>query len=215
MFSREIAELTGKLHHHVCRDIRAMLGELGESETKFGFCYTADTGNAYTEYLLPKRECLGLVSGYSARLRMAIIDRWQELEAQAALTPALPNFSDEIGVAEAWVAAKKEARAAEAQILIAEGQVQAFLPDARVGKLAVSHKRTITEFARLLPGVNLQRIKLDFAELGYLYRTGCYGTWRVYRRHNKLFEERLVDDAKGYRQIIATDELSTVVKFII
>ena len=41
-----------------------------------------------TEYLLDKDTCLCLVAGYNAKLRMAIIKRWQELEQ--ANTPTDP-----------------------------------------------------------------------------------------------------------------------------
>lgn len=90
MSSREIAELTGKRHSHVMRDIRTMLDGLGENtEPKFGSSYKDQTGRKLPCYQLPKRETLILVSGYSVELRARIIDRWQELEAQQK--PQLPQ----------------------------------------------------------------------------------------------------------------------------
>lgn len=68
MSSREIAELTGKQHAHVMRDIRAMLAELyGEGGvSNFGDALTnSQNGQAYPVFNLPKRETLILVSGYS------------------------------------------------------------------------------------------------------------------------------------------------------
>ncbi|UNE55498.1 phage regulatory protein/antirepressor Ant [Bartonella machadoae] len=87
MSSIEIAELCGKRHDHVMRDIKKMLEEL--SAPKFG---VADFLGSYIDeqkkprpcYYLPKRECLILVSGYSTALRAKIIDRWQQLEQQVA-----------------------------------------------------------------------------------------------------------------------------------
>lgn len=83
MSSREIAELTGKRHDHVMRDIRDMLAQLhGESEApRFGGYYIAENGKQNPCFNLPKRETLILVSGYNLAMRAKIIDRWQELEA--------------------------------------------------------------------------------------------------------------------------------------
>ncbi|WP_375694291.1 Rha family transcriptional regulator [Bartonella sp. AD24XZML] len=85
MSSREIAELCGKQHAHIMRDIRQMLGELYPEggQSKFGSTYLDKQGKPQNCYNLPKRECLILVSGYSMTLRARIIDRWQELEKQA------------------------------------------------------------------------------------------------------------------------------------
>ncbi len=98
MSSREIAELCGKQHKHVIRDIKQMLEELNApkfgvvnfSEPKFGLAkflsnYIDEQGKSRPCYNLPKRECLILVSGYNTTLRAKIIDRWQELEKQVAV----------------------------------------------------------------------------------------------------------------------------------
>lgn len=87
MSSREIAQLTGKEHKHVKRDIDVMCIQLNRpfldrSEYEH-------RGNLYTQYNLDKELTLCLVSGYNVQLRMAIIKRWQELENQQA--PKVPQ----------------------------------------------------------------------------------------------------------------------------
>lgn len=94
MTSREIAELTGKEHRNVLRDIRLMLTELYGADRLLSFEQTVERANPSggaainsIVFALPKRETLILVSGYNLAMRARIIDRWQELEAGAA--PAL------------------------------------------------------------------------------------------------------------------------------
>ncbi len=93
MTSREIAELTGKEHRHVMRDIREMLDVLKRDEPSFGRYYTAANGKPNPEYVLPKDLTLTLVTGYSAPLRHRIITRWQELESQAAPANLMAEIS--------------------------------------------------------------------------------------------------------------------------
>jgi Rha family phage regulatory protein len=119
MSSQEIAELTGKEHRNVMRDIRAMLVELHGEGGVLSFEHTLtnpQNGQTYPVFNLPKRETLILVSGYNVQMRAAIIDRWQELEAKPVSNViALPNFSNPALAARAW-AEQFEARiAAEAK----------------------------------------------------------------------------------------------------
>ena len=94
MSSMEIAELTGKRHDNVMRDIRSVLTEL---HWEGGLLRFEDTqknpqnGQQYPIFRLPKRETLVLVAGYSIELRARIIDRWQELEEATSNPAALLN----------------------------------------------------------------------------------------------------------------------------
>lgn len=80
MTSREIAELTGKRHDHVLRDIEKLSPNLGAASKTTTY---PDMQNvARKMWLLSKRDTLLLISGYNAELRARIIDRWEELESK-------------------------------------------------------------------------------------------------------------------------------------
>ena len=85
MTSREIAELTGKRHDHVTRDVEHMLDELGATSPHFWGELPDSYGRPQRVAFLPKRECLILISGYSIAMRARIIDRWEALESGAAM----------------------------------------------------------------------------------------------------------------------------------
>lgn len=98
MTSREIAELTGKEHSNVKRDITNMILQLNYPDVQLKDCPVFHpselkghnliirpffhAGNQYEEFILDREYCLLLVSGYSVALRKKIIDRWQELESK-------------------------------------------------------------------------------------------------------------------------------------
>ena len=82
MSSLEIAQLTGKEHKDVMRDIRVMLEALGidiraQNCAVIETSYKAGTGKAYPMYLLNEELTLTLTSGYSIIQRNAIIKEWQ------------------------------------------------------------------------------------------------------------------------------------------
>ncbi|MGZ5050460.1 MAG: Rha family transcriptional regulator [Methylobacter sp.] len=100
MSSLEIAELTGKPHDNVLKDIRKVLAEVEIDAVKFYGVYLGGNNQERPCFNLPRRECDLVIAGYSAKYRLAIIDRWQELELKNQIT--LPNFADPAAAAIAW-----------------------------------------------------------------------------------------------------------------
>jgi hypothetical protein len=87
MSSREIAELTGKEHKHVRRDIKKLFAENGLPESGCVQIWTdPQNGQEYEEYRLPQNLTYTLVAGYRSDLRLKIVNRWMELERGAAPT---------------------------------------------------------------------------------------------------------------------------------
>ena len=139
MSTLDIAEITGKKHAHVMRDVRNIISQINQSTSGlvipddikddyhrgdrtqykhlseksqniiFDFCF-GNTGTNYIVeesyykdakgeerkmYVLNKKACLLLSSGYDVSLRAKIIDRWEYLEKKArANVISLPNFED-------------------------------------------------------------------------------------------------------------------------
>lgn len=86
MSSREIAELTGKEHKNVIRDIRAMLDSLQEDGSDLSHQFREEKdARGYTSMFHIDRELTDtLLTGYSIPLRRKVIARWHELEAKQA-----------------------------------------------------------------------------------------------------------------------------------
>jgi Rha family phage regulatory protein len=116
MSSREIAELTGKEHKNVLRDIRNMLDSLNIDQLSFERVYRDAKGEGRTEFHLPKDLVLTLISGYSVPLRHKIVTRWQALE-QAERGPVVPQSLPEALRLAADLAEKNAVLEAETQRL--------------------------------------------------------------------------------------------------
>lgn len=117
MTSREIAELTGKVHAHVMRDIRTMMDALQQNPNLDSVCktttYAGSNGQSYDQYELDKDTCLTLLLGYDAVARMKVVKRWQELEA--AQQPSSPAELSRLEILQIAVEAEKARIEAEAQ----------------------------------------------------------------------------------------------------
>lgn len=111
MSSREIAELTGSTHDNVLKTIRGLVerGVVSGNETPY---VHHQNGQTYNEFKLSYRDTMVVVSGYSVELRAKIIDRWQELEAQASQPLVPQTLPDALRLA-ADLAEKAQIAAAE------------------------------------------------------------------------------------------------------
>ena len=144
MSSREIAELTGKRHDNVLRDIEKMAEELGFLEhLKFEVFEEINNLGLPVQrkvYKLNKEETLILVSGYNIKMRAAIIRRWQELENKLQLISKIESI-DEIA------ALKKEIMRLKAQIWHAEEMAAG---ERRINEIVCSKKSTDQKIKELV-----------------------------------------------------------------
>lgn len=172
MSSRDIAELTGKDHFHVMRDLRAMHGQLG---TMFGGSIHPwihpQNGQTYEEYLLDKDTSLTLLLGYDPVARMKVVKRWQELEAQQA--PKLPQT-----MAQALRLAAEQAEQIEAQ------QEQLALAAPKVEYVdryvAANGSMGFRQVAKLLQA-NEHEFRAWLQDAKIMYRLG--NEWTAYQNH--------------------------------
>ena len=173
MSSREIAELTGKAHKHVLRDIRSIIEQLedGPDLDHEEFQQVIDSRGYTSEYLLTKNQTLLLMTGYSIPLRQKLINRWQELEEQVA-KPLLPDFTDPVAAARAW------ADEVEQKLLAQQREKEALEYVDRQARYIDNLENqlrdglTLTEFAKRLNGVNVQRVSEWAVAKGWVRRHG-------------------------------------------
>lgn len=119
MTSLQIAEVTGKRHDAVLRDIRNLLGQGVNAHNFVAVEYTDAKGEKRPCYQLTKKGCLILASGYNAVLREKIINRWEELETGKAEPLAKHNVPQTYAEALRQLADEVEAKE-KTQALLAE-----------------------------------------------------------------------------------------------
>jgi len=113
MSSREIAQLCEKRHDNVLRDIErlnATYAEMGLLKIEVSKYINQLNGVEYPEYLLTREQCIDLITGYRADVRIRINRRWMELEEQAA--PSVPQTLPEALRLAADLAERNEQQAA-------------------------------------------------------------------------------------------------------
>lgn len=187
MTSREIAELTGKEHGNVMRDIRIMLDDLQASKLNpvcESTTYAGGNGQSYPQYELDRDTCLTLLLGYDAAARMRVVRRWQELEA--AQSPKLPQT-----MAQALRLAADQAELLEqqqAQLALAAPKVQFF--DKVVERTTLM---TATQIAQKL-GMSAIKLNKHLDELD---------VYSLNVKRARIFKQWVID--KGFGELKQTD----------
>lgn len=184
MSSREIAELTGKQHQHVKRDIEKMLGDLKEDASKFGQIYFDSQNRARREYCLDREHTECLLTGYSAAMRMAVIKRWRELEAQ--VTPAAPADLSKLEILQMALESEKARVLLTVQV---EAQATKIEHLENLFKEGMSH----VQFCKGLNGVNVMQVGHFLERRNWLYNESKSGTrYRVaaYARDKYMTEHQ-------------------------
>ena len=176
MTSLVIAEVTGKEHKSVMRDIRILSEQVTEKDGYIfvPMSYTDAYNRQQPMYSLGKKECFLLASGYSPLLRAKIIDRWMELENKELNKFPIPQT-----YSEALLLASNQAKQIEEQqklIEVKDIQIVEMKPKATYYDKVLSSKDSIL-ISVISKDYGLSAVKLNtmLHDYGVQYKRG--GTW--------------------------------------
>ena len=179
--SREVAEMVGKKHAHLCRDISGYIEAMGQnpkldSDTFFiERSYTAGTGKQYKRYDITKQGCEMVANKLTGKKGILFtaeyVKRFNEMEQADAAAAARDSYmiEDPIARAQAWQ-------------LIGELKPKADYTDRILNSKSLV---SITQIAKDY-GMSGKAMNGKLHELGIIYKLG--GQWLLYSRYQ----------AKGY-----------------
>lgn len=212
MTSLEIAEVTGKQHAHVMRDIRNILSQ-GVAESNFGLgSYTDANGQERPLFNLTPKGCLILASGYDAVLREKIIDRLEYLENEKKAIQTPQTYLEAL---EALVASEKEKERLRIESEQQKKQIEQ--KDAKIAKIQpkadfadAAFKKILFSFGSMESLRNFvpftdddciryvkQAVKLLISYMGFFY--ALIGYWRLPLR--KIIVFALVANAPSVNSV--------------
>lgn len=229
MSSLQIAELTGKQHSNVMRDIRNILEQL-EDRRQFNFELSSRTqpmpnggSKEVSCYILTKKDCLLLASGYDANLRAKIINRWEELE-----TKKRELSRKELALMVLQSEEEKERLALEVQqqqitIELQEKEIKQAAPKINYydNHLQSVNTLTSTQVAKQI-GMDAEKLHKKLKQVGIIYKQSGqwllhapYSTWGLHSTRTQTYTRSdgstgtsiyTVWTTKGVRFIIALYE---------
>lgn len=207
--SLQVAEIFGKRHDHVLRDIRQVLTQVPEIfiKSNFGvFEYPVRRGfgtEMVKAYLLSKDGFTLLTMGYTGekamKFKVAYIDCFNEMEAQLAnrvpddpTSLGLPDFRNPVEAAKAWALAIEEKQEVEGRLAIAEPKAAVY------DEVVAPNVLTLTDFCRRLEGVNIMAVKRSLCMANVFY-VAPDGDYRVYARYRDTHFAEKFDKDYGRR----------------
>lgn len=195
MTSREIAELTGKQHAHVLRDIRNMIDRLSADPDMDFRCesttYTDTGGVPKTMYQLDKATTMCLVAGYDPIPRMRIIKRLEEYETNSVVQVQNTTVAKQLLIAE--VAARMLRMSDTSKLLmlskITENEnLPKFLPNYAKQELVKSLTDRLKEHGS---NISVRAANLVLVSLGILEEKTRVGTSGITKKFKSITEKGL------------------------
>lgn len=225
MTSLQVAELTGKRHDAVLRDIRNLLNQGVQAHNFVDSFIIRELPNGGSKqepcFKLTKKGCLILASGYNALLREAIINRWEELEIEKRnLTAPSYLIDDPIKRAEKWIEEQKHLKMLEAnnreqqQQLLVQGEqisdlqnaVSQMLPKVSYLDRILQSKVTVctTQIAQDY-GMSAKKFNLKLRELHIQRKVNSQ--WVLYTPYNQMgyvHSETFIPDNSTSGKVVTT-----------
>ena len=204
--SLQVAEIFGKQHKNVLRDIEQILSQVPEIFGKLNFEPTEYELKNNLGFPVKHPMCIItkdgftlLTMGYTGekamKFKVAYINRFNEMEAQLAnrvpddpTSLGLPDFRNPVEAAKAWALAIEEKQEVEGRLAIAEPKAAVY------DEVVAPNVLTLTDFCRRLEGVNLLKVKSSLCTAKVLYYAPGSG-YRVYARYRDThFTEKFNKD---------------------
>lgn len=187
MTSLEIAEVTGKRHDSILRDIRNILSQGVDAHNFVETSYTDKSNRQQKCYTLTKKGCLILASGYDVILREKIINRWEELETKERSQYQVPqSFAEALMLAakqqEQIEEQQKQLEANTKEIVELNGAIAEMEPKVTYVDMILASKETVTttQIAQDY-GQSAKAFNVLLRNFGVQHKVG--GQWVLYAKH--------------------------------
>lgn len=187
MTSLEIAEVTGKRHDSILRDIRNILSQGVDAHNFVETSYTDKSNRQQKCYTLTKKGCLILASGYDVILREKIINRWEELETKDRNKYQVPkSFAEALMLAakqqEQIEEQRRQLEATSKEIVELNGVIAEMEPKVTYVDMILASKETVTttQIAQDY-GKSAKAFNVLLRNFGVQHKVG--GQWVLYAKH--------------------------------
>lgn len=183
MTSLQVAEITGKEHKNVLRDIRNMEASwVKVNGRRFELVdYIDAKGEKRPCYSLTKTECLYIATKFNDEARAKLVLRWEELE-KAKSVVTLPDFSNPAEAARAWADQYEKTKAAEKEMIALSQTMAVMEPKVSYYDKILNSKATVTvtQIAQDY-GLSAKALNDILQRLGIQHKVN--GQWILYAPH--------------------------------